>query len=121
MNTQNIVTKIDQMLLAWSLHAPDKKFLGVTVDEARAILAPAKWVREQIAQSDNNYSGLMAKRTLLDDDASAFLDRLVNAVRAEVDGINSPLYSGMGYVTKSARRSGLSRKGTVPGDDSTTP
>lgn len=114
MNTQSIPLRIDQSLLAWETHAPDKKYLGCTVAEAQMVLAPVKAVREQLATADTTYTGLMATRTVVDRDAEAFLGRLVCAVRSEVDGSNSPLYRAMGYVTLEDRRSGLTRNGEAP-------
>ena len=121
MNTQSIALKIDQFLLAWQTHAADKKFLGCTVAEAAVILAPVKAVREQLAVADSTYTGLIASRTEVDNEALAFMDRLVNAVRAEVGGPNSPIYRAMGFVTLEERRTGLTRNGETSAAPLTNP
>ncbi len=110
MNTQSIVVKIDQSLLAWKTHAPEKKYLGLTWAEAGAVLTPPKAVRDEIAAADTAYTGLLAKRFETDSFAGSFLKRLTHAVLSEPDGENSPMYRAMGYVTEEERASGLVRR-----------
>ncbi|MST01080.1 MAG: hypothetical protein EXS29_07195 [Pedosphaera sp.] len=121
MNTQSIVVRIEQSLLAWKTHVPQNKYLGLTWEEAVVVLASPKAIRGEIAAADSAYTGLLATRTDLDSSATSLLKRLTYAVLAEQGGENSPMYRAMGYVTEEERASGLTRKSDGVSTDSTPP
>ena len=56
-----------------------------------------------MATADLRYTALIARRDTLDIEANDILQRIINAVKAELDGENSPLYRALGYKTKNER------------------
>jgi hypothetical protein len=65
--------------------------------------------------------GMKASQADVDQAANELADLVVNSVRGTPGfGRNSPLYSAFGYVRKSERKSGLTRKGlAASGEDAT--
>jgi hypothetical protein len=65
--------------------------------------------------------GMRASQADVDQAANVLTDLVVNSVKGTPGfGQDSPLYSACGYVRKSDRRSGLTRKGAATsGEDAT--
>ena len=100
---------------AWKEGAPNAEFMGVTQDELDAKITSIE-TKEQMLDD------LRAQMKMLDDELSddyaGLDDTLVNVgngVRGDKNyGDDSPLYGAMGYVRKSDRASGLTRKTKTP-------
>ena len=115
--------KMNAMINAWETLAPAKTFGGMTLEQFKAVVAPAQAARARIADLETQMT-----RALNDRDAgdAAFLSKaqlVVNGVLADpTEGPDSSLYEAMGYTRKSERRSGLTRKGNnTPAPGSTAP
>jgi len=98
-------------MTAWETLAPDATFSGKTLTQFKAIV-------KAILDQKDKVAALAAERndacgTLGDsiDDNHALALLIVNGVKGDPNyGVNSTLYSGMGYVRQSERKSGLTRK-----------
>ena len=73
-------------------------------------------LRAEVQALEKQLEGRKVDRTRADDTVSEVMDLVVNSVKGTpVLGPDSPLYRAMGYVRKSERRSGLTRKGLRTG------
>ena len=96
---------------AWKEGAPTVEFMGIKQADLNSNIA-------DIEAKEQNLDDLRAQIKMLEDkvsdDYAALDDKLVdvgNGVRGSRDyGDDSPLYGAMGYVRKSDRASGLTRK-----------
>ena len=108
--------KMNAMINAWETLAPAKTFGGMTLEQFKAVVAPAQAARARIADLETQMTQALNDRDAGD---AAFLSKaqlVVNGVLADpTEGPDSSLYEAMGYTRKSERRSGLTRKGNSDG------
>ena len=97
---------------AWKELAPQESFAGMTLAGFEAATALPLTLRDQILGLEKQLEGRKTERTKADAAARLLLDLVVNSVRGTPQyGPDSSLYRALGYVRKSERRSGLTRKG----------
>ncbi len=110
--------KMDKIITAWETLAPNAVFGGITLDEYKAIVVPCKTKRKELAVIEDQRTAIIDER---DDADEVGLNKgalVVNGVIGDPNfGPNSPLYEAMGYVRKSERKSGLTRKKKVAPTD----
>jgi len=93
--------------------APDTAFGGVKLADFQPIVAVCQQDRDDIVNHDNAGRGLLLKRDTDDEAALAKRELIVNGVIGDPDfGPDSALYEALGFVRKSDRKSGLTRKKT---------
>jgi hypothetical protein len=97
------IQKIQKLKTAWGEFAQDNSYCNMTLAAATSAFQPVFDVRAEMATADLRYTALIAQRNTVDNAANDLMLRIVNAVKAEPDGENSPLYRAMGYVTKNER------------------
>ena len=116
--SNSIVERIESFSVAWRELAPDATFAGMTLSEfEEATVAPLS-IRDEITAVAKQLEGKKTERSLADEAASEVLDLVVNSVRGTPGfGEDSALYRAFGYVRKSERKSGLTRKGTTTAVD----
>ena len=110
--------KADDIRLVWKKQAPDAVFAGKTLADLEAALAASQ-------ESGENVSVLALARSAAqktrDEEQSALNHLLVlvtHGVRSHPDhGEDSALYRSMGFVPKSERRSGLTRRSAAGSED----
>jgi len=120
-NTKRNMAKIKRILAAWKKNAPDAKFAKMTAEEFEAAIKPA-------LDSDSRMLALeteqVNERRAWVNNCADSLDlalHVVDGVKADTTfGPDSPLYSSMGYIGKSARKSGLTRKGEATAQNTET-
>lgn len=119
--SRTIVDKIKVIRAAWRDIAPDATFAGMTLAEYEAATEPPLKLRTEMADLRTKLRGMKASQADVDQAANELADLVVNSVRGTPGfGRNSPLYSAFGYVRKSERKSGLTRKGlAASGGDAT--
>lgn len=106
-----IEQKYTRILSAWKNLAPDKTFGGLTVAQFEAQIDKSIAPRQRIATLDNELRHEQAIREAEDRETLKFCDLIVKSVVGDIEyGDNSVLYETMGYVRKSNRKSGLTRK-----------
>jgi hypothetical protein len=97
---------------AWREFAADVSFSGMTLEEFEEGTAKVVTVREEIEKVRVYLAGLLGQRAMADEDLRKKLMLVTNATRGDpAYGEDSPLYRAMGYVPRSERNSGLTRKG----------
>jgi hypothetical protein len=115
MSTQSpkkVAARLQKLIDGWTTLRPTKSFAGMTLDQFKAKVQPSLDTRSQLTtlRSQTTDSRLQRQQS---DSASLEMEQLVvNAVKGDTEeGENGSLYAAMGYVPKSQRRSGLTRKG----------
>lgn len=96
---------------AWKELAPTAAFAGLTLAQYQAAVQPSFDTRQKITALETDLKAQMDARDLADVATTQTNADVVKAVVADKNfGDDSALYEGMGYVRKSVRASGLTRK-----------
>ena len=107
--------KVETITNAWKLNAPEAVFAGMTLQQFIEAMAPYFAVRTDLAEVDTRRATLMARRAEAKTSCQTVIERVVASVRADIaHGSNSPMWAAMGFVRKSARKKGLTRKSKSP-------
>jgi len=110
-NPKSNEQKINTILNAWETLAPAKSFGGMTLDQFKAVAAPAQGARARIADLEAQMTQAINDRDAGDVTFLAKAQLVINGVLADpTEGPDSSLYEAMGYTRKSERRSGLTKK-----------
>ena len=110
-NPKNNEQKMNLMLTAWGNLASAKSFSGTTLDQFRALVAPAQEARGRIADLESQMTQAINERDAADAVWLAKAQQIINGILADPsEGPDSSLYEAMGYTRKSERRSGLTKK-----------
>lgn len=103
--------RITDVIGAWGGMRPAKSFAGYTFDQYKGIVKPSLEVRERIANLERQLQEAVAEREAADAVSLEATRRVIHAVRADSEeGENGPLYAAMGYVRRSQRATGLTRR-----------
>ena len=116
MNTKlnRTVDRIGTFQAAWLENAPDAVFAGMTLEQFKeATKAPGELQEEILAlvqqTARRKVESLKAMASV-----NEVLDLVVNSVKGTPKfGADSALYRSLGYVRKSERRTGLTRKSSA--------
>jgi hypothetical protein len=109
-----IVDRIETFRAAWREMAPGASFAGMTLAEFEVAIAAPLGLRDEITDLELKLVGKKAERSISDGAAGEMLSLVVNSVRGTPGfGRDCPLYRAFGYVRKSERKSGLTRKARV--------
>jgi hypothetical protein len=104
--------KIDQATNAWETLAIDKVFGGMTLAQFKTLVKPSQDTRDAIKALDDQMMAAINAREDADAASLAKVQLVINGVLGDpAFGPDSALYEAMGYVRKSERKSGLTRKG----------
>ena len=107
--------RMERILNAWRTLAPDKVFGGHTLAMLEETAEPALAARQRINDLNDQLAQAQADRDTADAAFAAKAQLVVNGVLADAAfGPDSALYEAFGYVRKSERRTGLTRKRTEP-------
>jgi hypothetical protein len=111
----NTGAKIQNALTAWKTLAPAATFGGMTLAQFVAATKPSFDAREAISEKEDEMTALINGRNDADKASLEKLLLVVNGVKGDPNfGEDSDLYDTMGYVRKSERASGLTRKKQKP-------
>lgn len=100
---------------AWRELAQNQSFAGMTLGQFDTATEPALALRAEIEALGKQIEGKKTERSATDRETLELLDMVVNSVRGTPGyGPDSALYRALGYVRKSERRSGLSRRKSSP-------
>jgi hypothetical protein len=108
-------TRLDTFISAWKKLRGTKAFAGLTPDQFETQkMAPCRAARATVTDLENQLKAALNRRDDLDQAALETMALIVNAVKGDpAEGENGDLYEAMGFVRKSERKSGLSRKKTA--------
>ena len=103
--------RIAKFRASWRELAPTATFAGMTLAQFEAATEPSVALREEITSLATQLAGKQTARSTADAEAIEVLDLVVNSVRGTPGfGPDSPLYRSLGYIRRSERKSGLTRK-----------
>lgn len=109
--------KMMKVLNAWRTLAPGKSYGGVTVEQFETVVDNSLAPRQQLLTIKDEETSQITTRERNDDVTMAMIEKIVAGVVADpTEGSDSALYEAMGYVRKSERKSGLTRKKKNPQD-----
>lgn len=111
------VDRIQKFLAAWRELAPAATFAGMTLAEFEVAVSAPLNLRADIVALETQLEGKKAAKSDADLAADEVLDLVVNSVRGTPGfGQDCALYRACGYVRKSERKSGLTRKPKITVD-----
>ena len=111
---KRVAAKLQKVIDAWTNLRPTKTFAGLTLEQFKAQVQPSMTARDQLVSLRDQTTGSRLQRRQSDDASLALTQLVVNGVKADVaEGEDGPLYAAMGYIPKSSKRSGLTRKGST--------
>ena len=103
--------KIDRVTNAWETLRADKPFAAMSLTQFKNKVKGSLDARAKIAGLESQLTAALNERDDADQASNEALQFVVKAVKGDpVEGEDGELYEAMGYVRKSERRSGLSRK-----------
>ena len=101
------LTKLDG---AWEKHAVNATFAGMTRAQYNSKVKPSLDARARVSELNQQLAAALVERENADVISSEVALQVVNSVKGDPNhGEDSPLYDALGYVRKSARKSGLTR------------
>ena len=102
---------MEKMINAWRTLAPQKSFGGMTLSQFQEAAEPARDIRLRIEDYQNYITQALAERDRADEAFNARAQLVVAGILADpTEGPDSALYAAFGYVRKSERKTGLTRK-----------
>jgi hypothetical protein len=112
--SMTIVDRIQTFRAAWGELSPSATFAGMTLAEFEVAVSAPLSLRAEIVALETQLNGKKAEKLDADLAANGVLDLVVNSVRGTPGfGQDCALYRAFGYVRKSERKSGLTRKGAT--------
>lgn len=104
-------SKLQTLLTAWEDHAADKSFAGMTLAQFKVKVQPSLDARDAIEAAKNSQRAAALMRIESDSQSIESQQKVISAIKGDPDhGDDSVLYQACGYVPKSQKKSGLSRK-----------
>lgn len=111
--TNKLVERIQAFRAAWREMAPEAVFAGMTLAQFEEKSEASLSVRGEILAIVKQLTGKKAEKSIVDQSVVEHLVLVVNSVRGTPGyGEDCALYRALGYVRKSDRKSGLTRKGS---------
>ena len=105
------VSKMNKVITAWETLAPTATFGGMTLDQFKAKVQPVFDQQDKLSGLDSEFTDTRTQQEIAAQEGNASALLVVNGVKGDpAFGEDSALYAAMGYVRKSARKSGLTRK-----------
>ena len=109
--TKNNITKLNRIADAWEKLAPEATFAGLTLTQFKAKVKPTLDKLALLNAIEAEITGHRQELMDISNDSYVWGKKVVQSVRGDVDyGDDCPLYSAMGFVRSSERKSGLTRK-----------
>ena len=111
MNPRKVLEKIVTVTTAWTNLRPGKSFSGRGLEQFTAKMQTSHDVRVVIANLEAQLEAAYTRLATVDRASLEEIRIVVNGVKADTEeGEDGELYSAMGYVCRSQRSSGLSRR-----------
>jgi hypothetical protein len=102
--------KLRQAINAWEQMAPAKNF-GMTLAEFKTGVQPSFDIRDKLTDLADQTTKAINDRGTFDEASLESVQRVLNSILADpTEGSDSSLVEGFGYVRKSERKTGLTRK-----------
>lgn len=103
--------KYKRFLESWKNHAPEKTLNGLTLAQFTAQCEKSNAPRRRLVEIADEKISQETNRENADIDTMKMCEKIKNAIVADDEfGDDSALYESLGFVRKSERKSGLTRK-----------
>lgn len=103
--------KLSKLVQAWTDLAPDKMFGGMSLADFKTKVQPSFEARASVGTAEVQLVDALARRQTSDVESQRLVQLVVNSIKGDpAFSDDSALYEAAGYVRRSERRSGLSRK-----------
>jgi len=111
MNPRKVLERIVTVTTAWTNLRPDKSFSGRSLEQFKAKVQASHDVRAVIANLESQLEAAYTRLATVDRASMDEIRVVVLGVRADSEeGEDGELYSALGYVRRSQRSSGLTRR-----------
>ena len=121
-NPGQVEQDTNAILKAWGTLAPTATFGGMTLQQYTAKVQPSLDARSQISTHEQGIKSWTDKRDDVDVDTEAANGLVIKGIVGDVNyGDNSDLYEACGYIRKSEKKSGLTRKAAAAAAKKTPP
>lgn len=108
---KNTLDKLNKLKNAWQTLAPEKSFGGMTLEQFKALVQPSYEARDLISTLEDQLSSVKSRRDDADKESMRIAQVVINGIVGDpTEGPDSDIYEASGYIRKSERKSGLSRK-----------
>ena len=98
------------LLNSWQAMAPAGRFYGMSLENFRSVVNPAMEISANIVKADQDRVAKVIARDAALKKLNDSYQLVVNGIKGSPEhGEDSPLYGSIGYKTRSARQSGLTR------------
>jgi hypothetical protein len=109
--TREIAERLNQAVQAWQSLAPDATFSGMSLADFQGRVQESLNARQALRAATDQLIAAQNSRSDTDRRTMQALLMVVNAIKGDpAHGEDSSLYEACGYVRKSERKSGLSRR-----------
>ncbi|RIH74660.1 hypothetical protein Mterra_04058 [Calidithermus terrae] len=110
-NPGRVIERMEQVLNGWEATDPGRVIAGVSLEEYRADVEAVRQAQALVERKRTEWDNAQTDRDKLIEAKLERMQRVVNGVIGDPElGPDSKMYEAMGYVRKSARKSGLTRK-----------
>jgi hypothetical protein len=108
---KDALTRITDVSTPWGNLRPAKSFAGLTLDQFKEVVKPSLEVRTEIVELESKLQSAIARRARADGVSLDAVQRVIHGVKSDPEeGEDGELYATMGFVRKSDRSSGLTRR-----------
>ena len=110
-NFAAVAEKVEQILRGWEATAPEQSFADMTLEQFKQALQPFFAAKAEYESINTQWDSAQQARVDTFPKALALATGIAASVKGHPKfGANSALYAAMGYTTKAARSSGLTRR-----------
>ena len=111
MKVNILITQIEVLAAGWEKYAQNETFSGYTLEQLKALIQALQELMAAMGALKLDYRGKIAARQSMAGELGDIRLRIVNCIRGHENfGEDSEFYRFLGFVTKSERKSGLTRK-----------
>jgi hypothetical protein len=111
MKPKEILNAVRSLTTGWRSLRPTKSFSGMTLEQYEATVKPSHDARAEIADLESRLQAAAARLDVVDKASLAATRSVVMGIRGDrEEGEDGELYAALGYVRKSQRSSGLTRR-----------
>jgi hypothetical protein len=111
MTPVEVERKIAQVTHGWEISCAEQPFAEMTLEQFKQVLHPCEDTKAKFAAADAQWETARRERNAAYAKALEVIQLVVNSVKGHPKfGVDSAVYSAMGYIAKSERRSGLTQR-----------
>lgn len=110
-NPRDVADKTQKVITAWETLRSDRSFGGMTLTQFKTAVKRSLDSRDELASLESQRTTKINERNDADKATLTKIEMVVSGVKADPDeGPDSEFLDALGYVRKSERKSGLTKK-----------